>query len=132
MNFDFSAAEGLGSVLERVIAIINIIFDMLENLCDAMNTFYEMLKEFNSQINLMVYDPAAGSGLPIIEAIGVVRYLVGDTVFYTIYLVILFGCLSTIYRLIVLAIEAKDAIVEQVKGGASGSGLIASIISKFS
>ncbi len=131
MNFNFSDIETGSNILDWLLNIIQAVFTMLGELCDAMFTFYDMLKDFNDQINLMVYDPAAGSGLPVIEAIGVVRYLVGDVVFYVLYIIILFGCLSTIYRLVCLLIEAKDGLVEQVTSGNGSGGFIASIIEKF-
>lgn len=41
-------------------------------------------------------------GIPVLEAIGVYRYLVGDVVFYLTYLMLLFGVCFTIIKLVLL------------------------------
>lgn len=131
MNFDFGGIESGSNIITWLVELVKSIFSMFNSVCDAMYTFYDMLKEFNATINNLCTDPSNGSGLPVIQAIGVVRYLVGDLVFYFLYIIILFGCLSTLYRLICLLIEAKDGLLEQVSGKTGSSGFITGVISKF-
>lgn len=72
----------LNSVTDMIGGIIN-----LQNIVDGMISGIE-----NNDIN----------GLPVLEAIGVYRYLVGDIVFNFTYLSLLFGIGFTIVKLILL------------------------------
>ena len=79
----------------------------------------------------MVVDPASGSGLPVVESIGLVRYLVGDVIFHIIYIIILIGCLATLYKLVCLLMDAWHALKEQVSAGSYSRNAIAELIAKF-
>ena len=131
MNFDLSSIESGNNIIQWLIDVVKLIFDMFQSIAEALFTFYDMLKDFNANLTQLSTDPAFGSGLPVIQAIGVVRYLVGDVIFYFLYMVILFGCLATILRLVLLLVEAYDAMIEQIKGKSGSTGVIAKLLSKF-
>lgn len=95
------------------------IFEMFGSIIDALLTFYQMLDDFDKTIVAMTESCGSSefTGMPIMDAIGMIRYLVGDIVFYMIYAGILIGCLFVVYKLVVLLYEGLDALVETMSGG---------------
>ena len=85
--------ETIADVGSAITNVVELIFDAFVNVHDALNEFYNMLKDFNQTVIAITKDPSTGTGLPVVESIGVFRYLVGDPAFFVIYMVILFGCL---------------------------------------
>ena len=92
--------ESVADIGESIINVVNLIFGAFVDVYDALDEFYNMLKDFNSTVIAMTKNPSTNTGLPVAESIGVFRYLVGDVAFYVIYMLILFGCLFTIYKLV--------------------------------
>lgn len=128
MNF-IETFEGIAAA---IVEVVTLIFDAFVNVHEALNEFYNMLKDFNDTIVSMTRNPSANTGLPVVQAIGVFRYLVGDVAFYVIYMAVLFGCLFTIYKLVCLLLEAFHALKEQVTAGSySGNALVEMLIKFF-
>ena len=120
--------EGIGTA---IIEVVQLILDAFVSVFNALNEFYNMLKEFNGMIIAMTKDPSSSTGLPVVEAIGVFRYLVGDMAFYVIYMAVLFGCLFTIYKLVCLLMEAYHALKEQTTAGSYSSNALVEMLTKF-
>lgn len=126
-----NALETLSDIGNGIIEIVQLILDALVSVYEALDEFYHMLKDFNDTIIAMTRDPSANTGLPVVEAIGVFRYLVGDVAFYAIYIAILIGCLFTIYKLVCLIMEAYHALKEQVAAGSYSGGHLAGLFTKL-
>lgn len=92
----------------KLIQYFNDFVDMLKTAIYAMTTFYNMLVDFDNRIVAMVDNCGSTEfdGLPVNKAIATVHYVVGDVIFYLLYMLILFGCLFTIYKLIWLIIDS--------------------------
>lgn len=86
------------SLLDFFGEIVNSIVSAFEGL--AM--FYSMLVEFDNRIVAMIDNCGTNEfgGMPINKAIATFHYVVGDIIFYLIYLVVLFGCLWTVYKIL--------------------------------
>lgn len=123
--------EAFENIATFIIEIVQLIFDAFINVYDALNEFYSMLREFNDMIITMTKNPSSSTGLPVVQAIGVFRYLVGDVTFYVIYMAVLFGCLFTIYKLVCLLIEAFHALKEQTTAGSYSANALIEMLTKF-
>lgn len=111
----------VGSVLDipgKIASFFQTILDMITSVLSALQTLYTTLQDFDNMIINMTDTNGSSqfSGMPVVEAIGTFRYLVGDVAFYMIYLTVLFGCLWTIYVLVTKLYEAIDALISQVTG----------------
>ena len=109
--------ENIKDIPSKIVEIVGLILSACSVVASALEEFYNTLVELKDMILGMVVDPSSGSGLPIYEAIGLVRYLVGDVIFHIIYIIILIGCLTTIYKLVCLLMEAWNSLKEQVSAG---------------
>lgn len=123
--------ENIKDIPSKIVEIVGLILSAFSEVASALEEFYNTLVELKDMILGMVVDPSSGSGLPIYEAIGLVRYLVGDVIFHIIYIIILIGCLTTIYKLVCLLMEAWNSLKEQVSAGSYSGNALGSIISKF-
>ena len=123
--------ETITQIPEKIVWIVSLILDGITEVSSALKDFYDVLVELKDTILDMVVDPASGSGLPVIDSIGLVRYLVGDVIFHIIYIIILIGCLATLYKLVCLLMEGWNALKEQVSAGSYSGNALSSIISKF-
>ena len=123
--------ESVADIGESIINVVNLIFGAFVDVYDALDEFYNMLKDFNSTVIAMTKNPSTNTGLPVAESIGVFRYLVGDVAFYVIYMLILFGCLFTIYKLVCLLIEGFHALKEQVSAGSYSGTHLAGLLTKL-
>ncbi|MBQ7776406.1 MAG: hypothetical protein IJ379_10860 [Lachnospiraceae bacterium] len=110
--------ENISEIPSKVVEFFLDIVDMITSVIDALQDFYNMLQEFDARIVLMAESCGTSefTGLPIVDAIGTFRYLVGEVAFMMIYFGILIGCLLTIFKLVVLLYEAIDGLVLQVSG----------------
>lgn len=111
----------IGSTLDipgKIVGFFQTILDMITSVLSALQTLYTTLQDFDNMIINMTDTNGSSqfSGMPVVEAIGTFRYLVGDVAFYMIYLTVLFGCLWTIYVLVTKLYEAIDALISQVTG----------------
>lgn len=123
--------ETLSEVGSAITNVVGLILDAFVNVFEALNEFYNMLKDFNNTVVAITKDPSTGTGLPVVDAIGVFRYLVGDVAFYVIYMVVLFGCLFTIYKLVCLIIEGYHALKEQTSAGSYSASHLTGLLSKI-
>ena len=123
--------ETLDDVKSAITNVVGLILDAFVNVFDALNEFYNMLKDFNNTVVAITKDPSTGTGLPVVDAIGVFRYLVGDVAFYVIYMVVLFGCLFTIYKLVCLIIEGYHALKEQTSAGSYSASHLTGLLGKI-
>ena len=123
--------ENIAELPSKIINVISMILNTFSEVASALKDFYNTLLELKNTVFDMVLDPTCGSGLPVVESIGLVRYLVGDVIFHIIYIIILIGCLSTLYKLVCLLMEGWHAIKEQVSAGSYSCNAIASLLSKF-
>lgn len=123
--------ENITNIPNKIVEIVALILSAFSEVASALQDFYTTLLELKDTILGMVVDPSSGSGLPVYEAIGLVRYLVGDVIFHIIYIIVLIGCLATIYKLVCLLMEGWNALKEQVSAGSYSGNALSSIISKF-
>ena len=104
MNFlDFKIGS-LTEIPEKIVSFFSSIVDMIVLVLDALQTLYNTISTFH--------------------------YLVGDMAFYMIYLTVLFGCLWTIYKIVVLLYEAIDALIQQATGQTC-KGFLSGMLGKF-
>ncbi len=117
----------------KLIQYFNDFVDMLKTAIYAMTTFYNMLVDFDNRIVAMVDNCGSTEfdGLPVNKAIATVHYVVGDVIFYLLYMLILFGCLFTIYKLIWLIIDCVINFITQLKGGTMNPVSFSSLIGKL-
>lgn len=123
--------ENITNIPNKIVEIVALILSAFSEVASALQDFYNTLLELKDTILGMVVDPSSGSGLPVYDAIGLVRYLVGDVIFHVIYIIVLIGCLATLYKLVCLLMEGWNALKEQVSAGSYSGNALSSIISKF-
>lgn len=117
---------------EKVLDFFQRVLDAILSVVDAMNQFYDILIDFDNDIQEMTAACSTGTfnGMPINTAIGTFHYLVGDLVFFLIYISILVGCLFTIYKIVTKIFDAVDALLLQLSG-MNCKSLISSLLSKL-
>ena len=100
MNFIESVNGALDGIKAFFVECVEIVTSAME----ALILFCDMLDELDARVVSMVDNCGSSEfvGLPINEAISTFRYVVGDVIFYLLYLAIMFGCLFTIWKLIML------------------------------
>lgn len=123
--------ENIADLPGKIISIISMILNAFTEVADSLKDFYNTLSELKDTVFNMVLDPTCGSGLPVVESIGLVRFLVGDVIFHVLYIMILIGCLSTLYKLVCLLMEGWHSIKEQVSAGSYSGNALAGLFSKF-
>lgn len=119
-----------GNLLDIIDNFFSFVIQFIGNLVNALIQFYDILVESNNYVNTLVDGATSGSveGLPLLETIGAYRYLVTDPIFYLTYILILSGCLFTIYKLCLLLISAWNHTKESIMSGSStSSGLLSSL-----
>lgn len=89
---------------------VDTLFSTLRGAEDAVTQTYKQIVSFKDTIQGMIDNMGNGSsgsytGVPVTEAIGTIRFCIGDTLFYAIYLSILFGILFTLVKLGKVVIE---------------------------
>lgn len=124
--------EGLENIGSDLLDFFQTFVDMIVNAISAMQTFYELLDEFDTRVVAMVDECGTNefTGLPVKEAIGTFRYVVGDVIFYLIYLVVLFGCLWTIFKLVILIYAKVKEFTSQLSGGITSKAQFSTLLSK--
>ena len=115
-----------GSILTSVSNFFNIV--------SALTNFYDTLVEINTYVVQLGNSAQSGvaSDLPVLQCVGTYRYLMGDPVFYMTYIMVVTGCLFTIYKLTLLLIkvfkEMKNNITSQ---GKTSAGLMSFLSQLF-
>lgn len=100
----------------------------------ALTTFTTLLEEFDARIVAMTENCGSTEfeGMPINMAIATFRYCVGDIIFYLFYCIIVFGCLFTIYKIVVVIYQfLKDYLGNLTSDMSSSGGLVSKITSIF-
>lgn len=92
VNSILSAVDGLKLAYEQLLALDNKIVAAIDS-------------NFSSEFGR----------LPVVDAIGNVRFLIGDTIFYIIYIFVLFGCLFTIIKIVTLIYQSITSFKNIVK-----------------
>ena len=116
-----------GNILESITSFFSFIFTFIENVVTAMTNFYDTLVEVNTYIIDLGNSAQSGitGGMPILETVGLYRYLMGDPVFYMTYILVVTGCLFTIYKLVMLFIKAFKEMRDSITGnGKTSIGLV--------
>lgn len=124
--------ESLADAVSKIGEFFTKFLEMVGLAIVALKEFYDMLVEFDDRIVRMVDNCGSSEfdGLPVIKAIATYHYVVGDIVFYLMYMVILFGCLFTIYKLLLLMYRLVSNFFSSITG-VSGSGKLSGLLSKI-
>lgn len=122
-------ANAVTSLLDFFGEIVNSIVSAF----DGLAMFYYMLIEFDERIVSMIDNCGSDefSGMPINKAIATFHYVVGDVIFYLIYLVVLFGCLWTVYKIVLVIYNYLKMYVSQLSDGASSKGQMTNVLTKL-
>lgn len=117
---------------ERILDTFIMFIDMIKNTLIGLSKFYDLLMEFDGKVVAMADNCGATEfdGLPVIKAIATFHYVVGDVIFYLVYLFILFGCLWTIYKLDLLIIKFVKMLFDQLTNGISSKGQTTTVLTK--
>lgn len=120
-------------MFEKLMELYDTIVNMIKTSCEALVTFKEGLEDFDKRIVSMVDNCGSTEfdGLPVNKAIATYHYVVGDLIFYLIYIMVLFGCLFTILHLVNLIISKLKGATGNIGSGIFSRGGISSIFSKF-
>lgn len=112
--------NGFGNnIIDVISKIIDLVFSIISGVLTALVNFYQTLINVNDYMSVLVdscKNNNAGS-LPLIDIIGLYRFIVTDPVFYMTYMLVLVGCFFTIYKLIVLLIQGYTMIRDGVSVG---------------
>lgn len=122
-----------GNLFEIVEKFIDFIFAFLGNLVSALIQFYDTINEANDYLNMLIDGVSSGKveGLPLLQIIGGYRYLVTDPIFYFTYMMVLLGCLFTIYQLILLLIATFRKFKESLGSGSTKEGFLSGLTKLF-
>lgn len=107
--------------------------DMIATAIKALQSFYDTLDKFDKRIVAMVDNCGASEfdGMPVVKAIATYHYVVGDVVFYLIYIVVLLGCLWTIFKIVLLIYKYVRDFISQLSGGVVSSAQFSSLLTKL-
>lgn len=125
----------LAGIFEQIGQTINNLFAVVKGTLTALSQTQKQLDNFGNTIQGMIDNMASGTsdtGIPITEAIGTIRYCVGDPIYFTMYLIILFGVLFTVVKLVNVVIRQIIKISEVFTSLGGKQGVIDKIKSLFS
>lgn len=122
-----------GSLIENIGSFFSFIFTFFGNIVSAITNFYDTLVEINTYVIELGDSAQSGvtSGLPVLESVGLYRYLMGDPVFYMTYILVLAGCLFTIYKLILLFVKTFKEMKENITSGGKTKSALVGILGKL-
>lgn len=125
--------DELGNAGNRLLDFFQNFIDMITTAIVALKSFYDMLDEFDQRVVAMVDNCGATEfdGLPVVEAISTFHYVVGDVIFYLIYLVVLFGCLWTIFKLVLLIYAKVKEFMSQLTSGVTSKAQFSTVLTKI-
>lgn len=116
-----------------------VIVDFFENIINAfassvfaLKDFIDELEEFKNQLISMSNAAANGEmyNLPIYQSIGMVRYVIGETAFRLMYVIIAFGCLMTIFQIVMLLYQAWKNVT-QTSNATNSTSVLSTIGTKL-
>ena len=121
--------DGLMDIPNKLLSFFDMIMELLSSVYSSLLNLLEMLQGFDEDIIAMTEACESGTfaGMPIMGAIGMFRYLVGDLAFMMIHFI---GCLFTVYKLVVLLFDAIDSMSLQVSG-VSSKNFLSNLLFKF-
>ena len=125
----------LVGIFEQIGQTINNLFAVVKGTLTALSQTQKQLDNFGNTIQGMIDNMSSGTsdtGIPITEAIGTIRYCVGDPIYFTMYLIILFGVLFTVVKLANVVIRQIIKISEVFTSLGGKQGVIDKIKSLFS
>lgn len=124
--------DTIGNLPGKVVDFWTEVVDMLSSVYESLCTFLGMLKDFDETIVAMTESCGTSEfvGMPIVDSIGMFRYLVGDVAFMMIYFTILIGCLFTVYKLVILLLDGLDALSLQAYGVTS-KNMLSNLVGKI-
>lgn len=135
---DGSIDKGGDNIFTNIRDTVNTLFATIKGATNAVVQTYNQIKSFRDVIKNMISTMSSGSsgsetGVPVTEAVGTIRYCIGDNLFYAIYLSIIFGLLFTLTKLVKVvykqiikigdtynSIGGKSAILNKIKNLFSG------------
>lgn len=122
-----------GSLIENIGSFFSFIFTFFGNIVSAITNFYDTLVEINTYVIELGDSAQSGvtGGLPVLESVGLYRYLMGDPVFYMTYILVLAGCLFTIYKLILLFVKTFKEMKENITSGGKTKSALVGILGKL-
>lgn len=122
-----------GSLIENIGSFFSFIFTFFGNILSAITNFYDTLVEINTYVIELGDSAQSGltNGLPVLESVGLYRYLMGDPVFYMTYILVLAGCLFTIYKLILLLVKTFKEMKDNIISGGKTKSALVGILGKF-
>lgn len=125
--------EDLVNAASSLLDFFGEIVNSIVSAFDGLAMFYYMLIEFDGRIVAMIDNCGSKefSGMPINKAIATFHYVVGDIIFYLIYLVVLFGCLWTVYKIVLVIYNYLKMYVSQLSDGASSKGQMTNVLTKL-
>lgn len=124
--------ESFQNIGSSILELLQSILSAVGSIFTALSDFNTLLGDFDDRIQLMTASCGSSefTGMPIVDAIGTFRYLVGDLAFFMIYFTVLVGCLLTIYKIVVLLFDAVCSLKENISGGTS-QGSISTLVTKI-
>lgn len=125
--------EDFANIGSSLLEFFDEIVDGIGSAIKGLTMFHTMLEEFDDRIVAMIDNCGSSEfdGLPVNEAIATFHYVVGDIIFYLIYLVVLYGCLWTIYKIVMIIYSFFQKYVEQLSGGISSKGQFSALLTKI-
>lgn len=122
-----------GNILESIASFFEFIFTFIGNVVTAMTNFYDTLVEINTYVIDLGNSAQSGitNGMPVLETVGLYRYLMGDPVFYMTYILVVTGCLFTIYKLVLLFIKTFKEMRNSITGNGKTSVGLVGLLSKI-
>lgn len=109
----------IGSIIGNIGKVVVIIY----NLFVSLNTYISSMVDGISQGNY--------EGIPILQAVGGYRYLVGDFAFILTYSIIMIGCAMTIFKLITLILNRFHDMRSSASSAGSGTLSVAGMLAKL-
>lgn len=123
-----------GNIVDIIKNIFTTIFTIIVAVIDYIFKFVETLMEINLYILNMINSVESENvgELPFLEVIGAYRFLVGDTIFYLTYMMIISGAFFTLYKLLlVLYRRYIDAKKNTTSSSNSLKGIFSTITDFF-
>lgn len=122
-----------GSILDNIGKFLDFIFTFFSNIVSALSNFYGTLNEINNYVIELGDSAKSGitNGIPILDSVGLYRYLMGDPVFYFTYILVLSGCLFTIYKLVLLLIKTFKQLKDNINNAGKTKNGIVFLLSKY-
>lgn len=112
--------DSIGNNIIEVIAhVVDVVFSIVRGVASALVSFYDILLNINTYV-LQLSESCSNqnvNGLPLIDIIGLYRFIVTDPIFLMTYMMVLMGCFFTIYKLVILLIKMYTMIKDGVSVG---------------